>query len=410
MTFALANLARSSVQPSSNVNQLQHDGQMTVKDKAAYKVSQSALPPHPPAITVLPAHPIDVNHRALAQSKRYIAAQSKVQETNDSVRIDAQRLEGVTGDACVEPARDSFESKSTPIRQDYDAAGILLAVAQEPRNISTTPELGDMLSATVDEPEEDAISISWWTCPVSTCTDHHKRFLSKSERDKHTRTHCEGMLCGHSQCDQSTFMFKESKHMFVHISSVHRISFYDTGKHFRCRSCIQELSQSDYLDHFDDCMVRTVEREASGNAAPCPVSWCDHHLIDFGSTHLRGEHLFQCHSTARMHHEAVSGCKQCSETSEFDNSVRRHFLENHKNKFWCSYCIYGFHGQKFLEHFNNCHSFLSELTQRSPTSFRQTTLRRNLLQWACGAKSQTELNSVSTSRVSCTWKRPGRKT
>ena len=391
MTIAPANLARSLVQPSLNANQLQHDSQMTMKDKAAY---QPALPPHPPAITILPAHPIDINRRALAQSKRYIAAQSKVQETTDSVRIDEQRLEDVTGDARVVPARDSLESQSIPMAQDFDAAGILLAVAQEPRNISTTPELGDMLSATVDEPEEDTISISSWTCPVSTCIDHHKTFVSKSERDKHTRRHCKGMLCGHSQCDESTFMFKESKDMLIHIYSFHTTTVYATGKHFKCQNCTQELSQSDYLDHFDDCVVRTVEREAAGNAAPCPVSSCDHHLIDFGSTYLRGQHLFQCHSTGRVHHEAVSGCKQCSETY---GSVRRHILENHENKLRCFHCRRGFNGDKFFEHFNNCFSFYS---RRFAFGIEIITLQRSMRVRA--SVQCDELNSVSTSRVSCT--------
>ena len=370
MTIAPANLARSSVPPSSNSNRLEHDAYVTAEDKAAFKISQPALPPHPPTITALPAHPIDINRRALAQSNRYIAAQSKVQETNDSMRIDVQRLGDVTGDVSVIPARDPLESQSTPERHDFDAAEILLAVAQEPRAISTTPELGDMLAATVDGPEEDAISISSWTCPVSTCIDHRKRFSSKTERDIHTRTHFEGMGCGHSQCCASTFLFKEFKRMFAHTKLAHPISIYDTGKPFKCQSCTQEFKQSDYLDHFDDCMVRTVKRKALGNAAPCPVSWCYYHLKDFDSTYLRGQHLFQCHSSTRTRHDAVSGCKRCSETFETDNQLTRHVLENHNNvPLKCLCCSFWFSIERFLEHFAYCHIFLRESRMPYLTSF-----------------------------------------
>ena len=339
---------------------------MTVKDEAAHKISQPALPPHPPAITILRAHPIDINRRALAQSKRYIAAQSKSQETNDSVRIDVQRLEAVTGDVSVIPAQDSLESQSIPIGQDFDAAGKLLAVAQEPRAIWTIPELENMSTAIVDEPEEDALSTSSWTCPVSTCIDHRKMFSSKTKRDKHTRTHFEGMGCGHSACSLSTSIFKDIKHLFAHTKFVHCVSVYDTGKHFKCQSCTQEFKRSDYLDHLDDCMVRTIERKALGNARPCPVSSCDHHLIDFGSTFLRGQHLFQCHSSAREHHNAMSGCEQCSKTFELD--TRHIFLENHEKKLWCPYCRLGLNGKNFFEHFDDCYYFLMMLRMRFSAS------------------------------------------
>lgn len=81
------------------------------------------------------------------------------------------------------------------LRHDFDAAGILLDVSQEPHAISTPPKLGDIVAATVHEPEEDAISKSSWTCPVSTCIYHRKRFSLKTEREKHTRIHFEGMGC-----------------------------------------------------------------------------------------------------------------------------------------------------------------------------------------------------------------------
>ena len=302
MNIAPADLARSSVLPSPNANDLQHEVQVTVRDKAAYKVSKTALPPHLPAITILPAHPIDINHRALAQSKRYIAAQSRVRETSNSVRIDVQGLEDVTGDVSLIPARNSLESQSTSEGQDLDAAGILLAVAQEQRAITTTPGTEDMSVAIVDEPEESYIFNSSWICPVSTCTDHHKRFSSKLEWGRHTRTHFEGMGCGHSDCHWSISTFKDLDCLVAHTKLGHRLASEDTGKHFKCQSCFYNLSQSDYLDHLDDCIVHMVEREASGKARPCPVSSCDHHLTDFPSKYHRGLHLLECHMVAWMRH------------------------------------------------------------------------------------------------------------
>ena len=334
---------------------------MTAEDKAAHKVSRPALPPHPPAITVLPAYPTNINRRALAQSKRCIAAQSKVQQTNDIVRIDVQDLENVTGDVSVLPAQALLQSPFTPEGQDFDAAGILLAVAHQPSTISTTGELGDTLAATVDELEEDAVFKPSWTCPVSTCIDHRKGFLSKLERDKHTRAHFEGMGCGHFDCHASDFIYNESKHMSAHTQLFHPASVYDTHKRFKCQSCTQEFEHNDYLDHFDDCMIRTVERKALGNAAPCPVSTCDHHLIDFGSTYLRGQHLLQYHLTAPTCIKALTGCKQCSKAFGLDK-FKCHVLENHENgPLNCNYCDMWLCRERFIEHFDRCHEFLTDL-------------------------------------------------
>ena len=285
MTIAPANLTRSLVQSSSSAK---HGAQVTAKDKAAYKVSEPALPPDLPAIMVLPAHPIDINRRALAQSTRYIA---KTRKTSDSVRVDLQKLGGVTGDVGIIPARDSLESYSTPKGQDFDAAGILLAVSQEPRAISTTPELGDMPAATVDEPEEDAYFKSSWTCPVSTCMNHH-RFLLKLERDKHIMTHFGGMSCDHIWCRSYSFKQKYGlqdlkNHIRIHYCTKLNTDHY---KDLKCQICFHELSRSDYLDHLDDCIVHILEHEASGKAPLCPKRWYDHLFIDFLPRYLRSHH------------------------------------------------------------------------------------------------------------------------
>ena len=370
MNIVSANLARSSVQTSSNANQLQHGAQVTVKDKAAYKVSKTALPPPLPAITILPAHPIDINRRALAQSTRYIAAQSKMRDTSDSVRIDVQGLEDVTGDVSIIPARDLLESQSTSKKQDFDAAGILLAVAQEQRAITTTPKLGEMSVAIVDELEENYIFNSSWICPVSTCIDHHKRFSSRLEWRRHTRTHFKGMGCAHSDCHWSVLIYKDLDNLLAHTKSCHWLPSDDTCKRFKCQSCFHNLNRSDYLDHLDDCIVHMVQREASGKARPCPMSSCDHHLTDFPSRYHRGLHLFHCHMSAWMRHYIVTDCKRCPKWFELENQFTRHILENHNNRtLKCHCCGFWFNEEKYLEHFNSCYFFLMELTTRSSTSF-----------------------------------------
>ena len=72
-----------------------------LQPEAASKVLEAPLLPDSPAITVLPAHPVDINRRALAQSRRYIAPLSKVRETTDSVRVDGQEDGDITGGVSV---------------------------------------------------------------------------------------------------------------------------------------------------------------------------------------------------------------------------------------------------------------------------------------------------------------------
>ena len=291
------------MRPPPEADRMQYSAPVIVKDKAAYKESEPPLLPQFPAITVLPAHPFDINRRALAQSRRYIAAQSKERETNNSVRVDLQEF----GDVSVIPARDPLESQSTPEEQDLDAAGTLLAVAQEQRAISTTPEYGDMLVTTMDEPEDDIVSSSSWTCPVSTCEYHHKRFSLKVERDEHTRTHFGGIACGHHSCRCApfTFIYGRFQDLKNHVIWDHNPEYLE------CQNCFHNLSRSDYLNHLDDCIVHTVEREASANALLCPVSSCDNHHTAFPSWYVRAQHLFHYHSDARVRRNTVMWCPEC---------------------------------------------------------------------------------------------------
>ncbi|KAL9136154.1 MAG: hypothetical protein Q9175_002632 [Cornicularia normoerica] len=115
-----------SVQPSPYADRLQYGAPLPVKDKATYKLSDPSLLPHIPAFTILPAHAININLRALAQSSRYIVTQSVAQETKDILRGDSQRVEDVS----VVQARDGFESRITPEEQNLDAAEILVEVAK----------------------------------------------------------------------------------------------------------------------------------------------------------------------------------------------------------------------------------------------------------------------------------------
>lgn len=257
---------------------------MTAKDKAAYNVPELAMPPNLPTITVLPAHPIDINRRALAQSTRYIAARSEERKTSDSVPVDVQEF----GDVSVAQGRYPNAAQLIPEEQDIDAAGTLLAVAHEQRVISTTPVFGDMSVTTVDEPEVYT-RCEVWSCPFEFCRSIE--YSRKEERDKHIMTHVRGGFCDHIFCRLGSL-----KQKFWPLQDLknHLLFGHDDYDRLECQTCFHELSRSAYLDHLDDCIVNLVESKGSGKAPPCPMPWCNDHLTDFPSRHPRRQVLLQC--------------------------------------------------------------------------------------------------------------------
>ena len=344
-----------------------------MKDKATYTVSEPALPPHLPAITVLPAHPIDINRRALAQSKRYIAARWKKRKASDSVRLDGQEFGDIAGGVSVRQARDWLKLQFTPEVQDLYAAGTLLAVTQEQPAITRTPELEDMSIATVDEPDKDILFKSSWTSPFSTCKDYHKRYSLKGERNKHTMMHIEGMRCGHTVCRWSSSIYESTQDVEVLEKPVRKsddpFNYDKSYPQFECKNCSQNFNQLDYIDHLDGCVLHTVEREASENTRPCPVSSCDEHLTNIPSRYLRGQHLFLCHLDAWMRRIIVMRCNTCSRSFGLrspDRVFERHISENHEKVLLCPICCRSQPNEwRLFAHFDTCYTRYMENAMRS---------------------------------------------
>ncbi|CAD6591131.1 MAG: hypothetical protein ASARMPREDX12_004939 [Alectoria sarmentosa] len=131
---------RPSVIPSPYADQPQYGAPFSAKGKAAHTPSETPLLPHLPAFTVLPAHANDVNQRALAQSRRRMATQTKAQVTKDIVRDDVQRV----GDVNITPEKHRSEPRVITEEQDLDVAGILVDVSKEQHAISTASNNGNI--------------------------------------------------------------------------------------------------------------------------------------------------------------------------------------------------------------------------------------------------------------------------
>lgn len=313
------------------------------------------LQPHRPAFIVLPAHADEFNLRALAQSSRYIAAQSKAQEAKDVVRDNLQQVGGVS----VIQARDGSQSRITPEEQDRDVAEILVEVAREQHPASTVMDTETNSVNTGGEPEADASMEYSRKCPVTTCEFHRKGFPRKGERDKHTMTHFDGPFkCSSELCDRSysSEIFDNVEDLRHHVrGSTHHSSFCEF-KRFKCCVCTRVFDRSAYLEHLNDCIVHTVELEASGRARACPMPFCDHHLMDFPSKYLRGQHLIQHYSeTRKLRYPCCDDLQRyCSSVDEF----RSHVARAHKSNFGRISCPICWHGcvnnTDFFEHLDHC--------------------------------------------------------
>ncbi|KAL9065224.1 MAG: hypothetical protein Q9161_008382 [Pseudevernia consocians] len=191
----------SSAQASPYADQPQYGSQSPIKGKAAHKFAGTPLLPHLPTFTVLPAHADDINIRALAQSSRYIAAQSKAQKTKDIVRGDVQQNGDVFGDISVRQPQHGSKSPITPEEQDWDAAETLIEVAKGQRTVSTAMDTEAISVDTGGDSDADASIEDSWRCRFATCEYYHRPFLLKMERDEHTRKHAKGNIkCGLWSC------------------------------------------------------------------------------------------------------------------------------------------------------------------------------------------------------------------
>lgn len=310
------------------------------------------LQPHRPAFTVLPAHANEFNLRALAQSSRYIAAQSKAQEAKDVVRDDLQQVGGVS----VIQARDGSQSRITPEEQDRDVAEILVEVAREQHPASTVMDTETNSVNTGGEPEADASMEYSRKCPVATCEFHRKGFPRKAERDKHTMTHFEGSfnwgyeLCGRSYSFEILDNIEDLRH---HVRGSTHLSSFRELERFKCYVCTRVFDRSGYLEHMDDCMVHTVELEASGRARACPVPFCDHHLMDFPSKYLIGQHLIRHYSELLVYGWKKLQCPCCYLPNFFFSidELRHHAASLHGSILCRHGCA---DNTEFFEHLDRC--------------------------------------------------------
>ena len=292
MSIAPAKLQRPSARALPYADRLQDGLPSPSCRKDTYVVPAIPPPPHLPAITASPAHADNINTRALAQSSRCLAAKSVALEDKDTVRGGSQQDE----DAGTKEVQDGDTSCVPPEEQDLNAAGILVEVAKEQHLISPAMDIGstsDNLSAI-----NRLIAYSE-RCPVITCEYRDHRFPSKSHRDWHAITHYEGDLkCGCALSYSGGLPLSQIVRFRLHVRDC-------AVQLLKCWMCFNFFTRSHFLEHFNDCIVRTVELEASGRARGCSFTTCDHHLTEFPTKYLREQHM------KRKHYWPSLSCDRC---------------------------------------------------------------------------------------------------
>ena len=343
--------------PSPYADQPQYGAPFSAKGKAAHTPSETPLLPHLPAFTVLPAHANDVNQRALAQSRRHMATQTKAQVTKDIVRDDVQRV----GDVNITPEKHRSEARVIAEEQDLNVAGILVDVFKEQHAISTAPAFGNISGNAGVETKASANRKYSRKCPVTTCEYHRKEFLVKVEGDKHIMSHFEGDIkCGCYKCRVfGRKVFNDLEQLRSHVWEClweYRNCFF---KGFTCWMCSCLVDELDYWEHLKDHIVHTVELEASGRARACPIPSCSHHQRDFPSKHQREQHTLQ-------HYSGSLACSWCydspwcrqPEIRYGAEGFRSHVSKKHLldlSRIPCPVCYqFRLNGKELLEHFDSC--------------------------------------------------------
>lgn len=253
------------------------------------------------------------------------------------------------------PARDEDESRNTPEKQDLDAARTLVEVAGEQHAISTASNNGKISVDTGVETKAKASMEYSRKCPVTTCEYHHRGFLLKEERNKHTMTHFKGDIkCGCYICRfPGGKVFNDLEQLRSHFREYLRGYTNSGRKGFICELCSCQFDGSDFLKHLDDCIIHTVELEASGRARGCPMPSCSHHQRDFPSKHQREQHILK-------HHLGWLDCFWCSQkdlcygAEEFRSHVsKEHLLD--LSRIPCPVCRrLQPNGKALLEHLDSC--------------------------------------------------------
>ncbi len=296
-----ANSARSSAQAYSCAGGPQYGDYSSFPSKDKAVLQEKDVLPNP---QVSPAHADSSNPRAPAQSSRYIAAQSKAQETNAAVREDGQQFRDVS----VARARNQYESEIVPEEQDLDAAGILFQVARKQHPTSSSMDTRSILGKECDAPGTYAMMGYPQKCPITTCPDHDdKSFWRKTERDKHVITHFEGnikfntnnglySLRWPSFSESPATYFQDIKKVKRTIQNYNQWDLHDV----QCLICCYNFTRSGYVDHLEDCIVHTVELHAQGFRA---LSW-DYFIIDPPLKHHRDQPTIK-------HYWPSLGCGWC---------------------------------------------------------------------------------------------------
>lgn len=233
---------------------------------------------------VLPVRGNNVNLRALAQSNRYIAAQSKAQKAKDILQGDVQHI----GDIDIIQAPDRFDTRIAPAEQDLDTARGPVENAKEQHPILTGADTENTLVNPSGESDVNASMEYSRRCPVTSCEYHHKKFELKGERDQHTSTHFQGLIkCGFYHYRSSIFFFNNVEHLIKHMHEHHNHDFNG----FSDLRDFQDFGG--FIKHLGDCILNLVELEASGKARPCPVPTCEYHHRLFPSKFEKGQHMIQ---------------------------------------------------------------------------------------------------------------------
>ncbi len=257
------------MQPSPYANQPQYGAPLPFKEGVPTELPQLHLQPHRPAFAVLPASANDLNLQALAQSTRYLVAQSKAQDIDSTVGGHVRQVK----DLHVAPARDGIESRNTTEeeKQDGVAAGILVQVAKGQHAIFADANNGSSSVNTSTALETNGTMNHPHWCPVKTCEYHQKGFSLKVERDKHTMTHFEGDIkFGYVYCRNSTQwlrLIENPKNYFDIVKQLknhihHGLDMF--GVCYECYTCFRILNRWDYIQHLNDCIVHTVRSRARG--------------------------------------------------------------------------------------------------------------------------------------------------
>lgn len=131
--------------------------------KSAQKLPEMPLMPPHSTFTVLPANAKNITRRALAQSSRFTAAQSKAQYATCVLRECLQRAE----DFSTIATSDGVEFQIAPQAEELHAAEILIGVAREQDSISPAIDIESMLAKKCGVSSKDARIIYTRKCPVN---------------------------------------------------------------------------------------------------------------------------------------------------------------------------------------------------------------------------------------------------